>query len=145
MRCDRGSHGSQAMTPTAVCDRGRAAEAGHCEGITIVLCLAVPVVVRACSQGLSDSQGKDRGRVGKSLPHPEKGHVVISCGDEQVAERVEYKHSDRMLSRVLERMSCKWGFVVLVLIAQVQATQRVMLVKWQWQERTMMEKLGKLV
>jgi hypothetical protein len=42
-------------------------------------------------------------------------------------------------------MSRKRGFAVPVLIAQAQAARRVMLAKWRWRERTMMEKLGKLV
>jgi len=45
--------------PTGVRDGDRAAEAGHCEGIIIVLCLTIPVIVRARSQGLRDSWGKD--------------------------------------------------------------------------------------
>ena len=80
--------------PTGVQDGGRAAETGHCEGIIVVLCLAVSVVVGARSQGLNDARVKNRGMVGESLAHPEKGRVVVSRGDEQVAEWVEYKHSD---------------------------------------------------
>ena len=38
-------------TSAGVRDGGWAAEAGHCEGIVVVLCLAVPVVVRARSKG----------------------------------------------------------------------------------------------
>ena len=106
--------------PTCVRDGGRA---------VVVLCLAVPVVVRARSQGLSDARGKDRRRVAESLAHPEKGRVVVSRGDGQVAERVEYKHSDRLLSRALERASRKRGFAVPMLIARAQAARRVMLAK----------------
>jgi hypothetical protein len=80
-------------TSAGVRDGDWAAEAGHCEGIIVVLCLAVPVAVRARNQGLSDAQGKDRGGVGESLAYPEKGRVVVSR-DEQVAEWVEYKYSD---------------------------------------------------
>jgi len=45
-------------TPTGVRDGGWAAEAGHCECIVVVLCLAVPAVVRSHSRGLSGRPGQ---------------------------------------------------------------------------------------
>jgi hypothetical protein len=81
-------------TSAGVHDGDWAAKAGHCEGIIVILCLAVPVAVRARSQGLSDAWGKDRGGVGELLVYPEKGRVVVPRGDEHVAKQVEYKHSN---------------------------------------------------
>jgi hypothetical protein len=55
------------IAPAGACDEGRAAEARHCECIILVLCLAVPVIVRTSSHGLSAARVKDGGSVAESI------------------------------------------------------------------------------
>jgi len=69
--------------------------------------------------------------------------VVVSHGDEQVADRVEYKCSGVWIVRLGERRAK--GFAVLVLISWARAARRAMLAKWRRPGRTMMEKLGKFM
>ncbi len=62
--------------PTGVHDGGWAAEAGHCECIIVVLCLAVPAVVRSRSRGLSGRPGQRQRQRCRVARAPRKG----SCG-----------------------------------------------------------------
>jgi len=56
---------------------GGAAKAGHGECVVLVLLLAIRVVVRARSGGLSTAGGKDGRCVAGTFARPEAGRVVV--------------------------------------------------------------------
>ena len=130
--------------PTGVRDGGWAAEPGNCECIIVVLCLAVPTVVRSRSRRLSGRPGQRQRQRCRVARAPRKG----SCGRftwRRAGGRAGGISALGCLDCPPGRASREGGFAVLVLISRARATRWAMLAKRRRRGRTMMEKVGKLV